>query len=134
MKKIKTRARAKSPAESEIQNPCERFFIFIFSVYQNQIAEALPASKRTPTDSLKRETHRQAPLNFPLADSTPVTRGEPFETQGDQPVIYHLSLAHRKSETIFLRHQQASPQPTVKVKGGRRHLVTVSALLPGSQG
>ena len=49
MKKIKTRARAKSPAESEIQNPCERFFIFIFSVYQNQIAEALPASKRTPT-------------------------------------------------------------------------------------
>ena len=98
--------------KARFKNPCKRFFFyfFIFDSKENQTAEALPASKRTPTDSAVRD-HRRAPLDFPLADSTPVTRGEPFETQGDQPVIYHLSLAHRKAETIFLRHQQASHHP-----------------------
>ena len=103
--------------KARFKNPCKRFFlIFFFIDSENQTAEALPASKRTP----KVSDHRRAPLDFPLADSTPVTRGEPFETQGDQPVIYHLSLAHRKPKQFFsgTSRRAATPTPTHQPHGG----------------
>ena len=102
--------------KARFKNPCKRFFLIFFSLIHrmNQTAEALPTSKRTPTVS----DHRRAPLDFPLADSTPVTRGEPFETQGDQPVIYHLSLAHRKPKQFFSGTSRRAATPTHPRRGG----------------